>query len=222
MSIDNRDERLERRIADLNASDPQFAAAAPDDAISSTIARPDLRLAELIQTVFDGYADRPALGARAVEFTTDPDSGRTTAELLPRYETITYRELSDRMHAITNGLADDPVRHGDRVALLGFTSVDYTCLDVALIALGAVSVPLQTSAPVAQLQPIVAETEPTAIAASVDFLSDAVELILAGPQPARLIVFDYRPQIDDHRDAVAEAKSRLADAGSSDTRRRAR
>ena len=214
MSIDNRDERLERRIADLNTSDPQFAAAAPDDAISSTIARPDLRLAELIQTVFDGYADRPALGARAVEFTIDPDSGRTTAELLPRYETITYRQLSDRMHAITNGLADDPVRQGDRVALLGFTSVDYTCLDVALIALGAVSVPLQTSAPVAQLQPIVAETEPTAIAASVDFLSDAVELVLAGPQPARLIVFDYRPQVDDHRDAVAEAKSRLADAGS--------
>jgi fatty acid CoA ligase FadD9 len=215
MSIDNRDERLERRIADLNASDPQFAAAAPDDAISSTIARPDLRLADLIQTVFDGYADRPALGARAVEFATDPDSGRTTAELLPRYETITYGELSDRMHAIANGLADDPVRHGDRVALLGFTSVDYTCLDVALIALGAVSVPLQTSAPVAQLRPIVAETEPTAIAASVDFLSDAVELVLAGPQPARLIVFDYRPQVDDHRDAVAEAKSRLADAGSS-------
>ncbi len=111
---------------------------------------------------------------------------------------------------------------GDRVALLGFTSVDYTCLDVALIALGAVSVPLQTSAPVAQLQPIVAETEPTAIAASVDFLSDAVELVLAGPQPARLIVFDYRPQVDDHRDAVAEAKSRLADARKLDTRRRAR
>ena len=110
MSIDNRDERLERRIADLNASDPQFAAAAPDDAISSTIARPDLRLAELVQTVFDGYADRPALGARAVEFATDPDTGRTTAELLPRYETITYGELSDRVHAITNALADDPVQ----------------------------------------------------------------------------------------------------------------
>jgi fatty acid CoA ligase FadD9 len=217
MSIYNRDERLERRIADLNVSDPQFAAAVPDAAVSAAIGRPGLGLPELVNTVFTGYADRPALGARAVEFTADPGTGRTTAELLPRYDTITYRELSQRVHAITNALAGDPVRQGDRVALLGFTSVDYTCLDVALIGLGAVSVPLQTSAPVAQLLPIVAETEPTAVAASVDYLDDAVELILAGPQPARLIVFDYRSRIDDHRDAVAAAKSRLAQAGSSTT-----
>ena len=217
MSIDNRDERLERRIADLNASDPQFAAAAPDARITAAIGRQGLSLSDLVQTVFDGYANRPALGARAVEFTTDRGTGRTTAKLLPRYETITYRELSDRVRAITRALADDPVRTGDRVALLGFTSIDYTSLDVALIGLGAVSVPLQTSAPAAQLLPIVAETEPTAMAASVDYLGDAVELILSGPQPARLIVFDYRPQIDDHRDAVAAAKSRLTEAGSETT-----
>ena len=101
---------------------------------------------------------------------------------------------------------------GDRVALLGFTSIDYTAVDIALIGLGAVAVPLQTSAPVAQLRPIVAETGPTLIAAGVDHLADAVELILAGPAPDRLIVFDYRPQVDDHRDAVAAAKSRLATA----------
>ena len=217
MSIDNRDERLERRIADLNASDPQFAAAVPDAAVSAAIGRQGLGLSELVQTVFAGYADRPALGARAVEFTTDPGTGRTTAGLLPRYDTITYRELSERVHAITNALAGDPVRQGDRVALLGFTSVDYTCVDMALIGLGAVSVPLQTSSPIAALLPIVAETEPTAMAASVDYLADAVELILAGPQPARLIVFDYRSRIDEHRDAVAAARSRLAEAESSTT-----
>ncbi len=217
MSIYNHDERLERRIADLNASDPQFAAAVPDATVSAAIGRPGLGLPELVQTVFAGYADRPALGARAVEFSTDPGTGRTTADLLPRYDTITYRELSERVHSITNALAGDPVRQGDRVALLGFTSVDYTSVDLALIGLGAVSVPLQTSAPAAQLLPIVAETEPTAMAASVNYLDDAVELILAGPQPARLIVFDYRSRIDDHRDAVAAAKSRLARAKSSTT-----
>ncbi len=214
MPIETRDERLERRIADLRTSDPQFTAAAPDDAVSAAIERPDVRLAELVQTVFNGYADRPALGARAVEFSTDADTGRTTARLLPRFDTITYRELSGRVQAIANALADDPVSPGDRVALLGFTSVDYTCVDVALIGLGAVSVPLQTSAPVAQLRPIVAETEPAVIAASVDYLADAVELISAGPAPVRLIVFDYRPQVDDHRDAVTAAKSRLAELGS--------
>ncbi len=213
MPIDTRDERLERRIANLKASDPQFAAAGPDDDISAAIERPGIRLAELVRTVFDGYADRPALGARAVEFTTDAGTGRTTAHLLPRFETITYRQLSDRVQAITNALIDNPVRSGDRVALLGFTSIDYTCVDVALIGLGAVSVPLQTSAPVAQLLPIVAETEPTMIAASVDYLADAVELILAGPAPACLVVFDHRPQADDHRDAVTAARARLTEAG---------
>jgi fatty acid CoA ligase FadD9 len=213
MQIDTRDERLERRIADLKTSDPQFAAATPDATVSAAIEGPEVRLAELVQTVFEGYADRPALGARAVEFTTDAATGRTTAELLPHFDTITYRQLSERVRAITNALADDPVRAGDRVAILGFTSVDYTCVDVALIGLGAVSVPLQTSAPVAQLRPIVAETEPNVIAASVDYLADAVALVMDGPAPARLIVFDYRPQIDDHRDAVASAKTLLAQAG---------
>ncbi len=214
MSSDTRDQRLERRVADLNAHDPQFAAARPDEAISAAIEQPGLRLAQIVRTVFDGYADRPALGARAVEFTTEPDTGRTTATLLPRFETVTYGEVSERVTAITNALADDPVRPGDRVALLGFTSVDYTTIDVALIGLGAVSVPLQTSAPIEQLRPIVAETEPTVIASSIDYLADAVELILAGPAPARLIVFDYLPQVDDHRDALESGKARLAQAGS--------
>ena len=52
---------------------------------------PGLRLPQVVQTVMDGYADRPALGQRAVEFVTDPATGRTTAELLPRFDTITYR-----------------------------------------------------------------------------------------------------------------------------------
>jgi len=212
MSTVTREERLERRIADLKASDPQFADAAPDEAISGAIEQPSLRLPQIIRTVFDGYADRPALGARAVEFVTDPDTGRTTAALLPRFETITYADVAERVQAVTNALADDPVRAGDRVALLGFTSVDYTTIDVALIGLGAVSVPLQTSAPVAQLRPIVAETEPTVVASSVDYLDDAVELILSGFAPNRLIVFDYMSQVDDHRDALRAAKTRLADA----------
>ena len=135
-----------------------------------------MRLPQVIQTVIDGYADRPALGQRAVEFITDAATGRTSAELLPRFDTITYRELSDRVNAAAAALTQNPVRPGDRVAILGFTSIDYTTIDMALMRLGAVSVPLQTSAPVTQLRPIAAETEPVAIASSVDFLDDAVEL----------------------------------------------
>ena len=89
--------------------------------------------------------------------------------------------------------------------ILGFTSIDYTTVDMALLRLGAVSVPLQTSAPVAQLRPIAAETEPVAIASSIDFLDDAVELALTGHLPERLVVFDYHAEVDDHREALEAA-----------------
>jgi fatty acid CoA ligase FadD9 len=217
MSTDNRDEWLARRMADLYATDPQFADARPNEAITAAINQPGMRMADLVRTVMEGYADRPALGQRAVHFVTDPQTGRTSLQLLSRFDTITYREVWDRVGRIAGAWAGDsarPVRSGDRVAVLGFASVDYTTIDLALIQLGAVSVPLQTSAPLIQLRPIVAETEPCVLAASVDHLADAVELVLTGHPPARLVVFDYHTQVDEQRAAFDAAKARLADAGS--------
>jgi fatty acid CoA ligase FadD9 len=221
MSTDTRNERLERRIAELSATDPQFAAAIPNPAITAAREQPGLRLPQIIQTVLDGYADRPALGQRAVEFVKDPQTGRTSLELLPRFETITYRELGDRVGEVARALSNDSVQAGDRVCVLGFTGVDYTTIDMALSQIGAVSVPLQTSAAIAQLQPIMTETEPAVIAASANRLTDVVELIRSGSEagsapaelPSTLIVFDYHPEVDDHRDAVAAARTQLADLG---------
>jgi fatty acid CoA ligase FadD9 len=194
----------------LTSNDAQLVAAAPDPAITAIVDGPDLLLADVIRTVMDGYADRPALGQRAVEFVTDAN-GRTVAELLPRFDTLTYRETLTRVRALANALADNPVRPGDRVATLGFTSADYAIVDMALSLTGAVAVPLQTSAPVPQLHPILVETEPVAILSSVDHLDDAVELALTAHTPDRLVVFDYHPQVDDHREALQSAAARLAD-----------
>jgi fatty acid CoA ligase FadD9 len=210
MTTETREDRLQRRIATLYETDSQFADARPSDAVNAAVAQPELRLPAIVKGVLAGYADRPALGQRAVELVTDAD-GRTTAELQPRFDTITYRQLGDRIQAVTNAWHNHPVKPGDRVAILGFTSVDYTTIDTALIELGAVSVPMQTSAPVATLRPIVAETEPTVIAASIDFLDDAVELVRSGPAPRRLVVFDYRPQVDAQRETFQAAKAALAD-----------
>src|SRR5271168_5040559 len=200
-----------RRIEDLSANDPQFAAAKPSPTVTAAVALPGLRLPQIVQTALEGYADRPALGQRAVEFVKDPKTGRTALEVLPHFETITYRELSDRVGALARALTNDSVQAGERVCELGFTSVDYTTIDLALGQIGAVAVPLQTGAAIAQLQPIVSETEPSVIAASVTQLHDAVELILGGHVPAKLVVFDYHPEVDDQRDAVEIARARLAD-----------
>lgn len=203
------EEQLAHRVAELVSADPQFAAAQPDPALAAAL-EGQTRLAQIVRTVLDGYAERPALGQRAVDYVTDPATGRTVASLLPRYETLTYGELGSRVRAAAAALTAGAVRPGDRVAVLGFTSVDYTVIDVALGQIGAVSVPLQTSAALSTLAPIVAETEPRVIAASVDSLTDAVELVLTGPAPTRLVVFDYHQQVDDHREALEQARARLA------------
>ncbi len=204
---------IDTRIAELSANDPQFAAARPDPAVAAALEQPGLSLPQIIQTALEGYADRPALGQRAVDVVKDPQTGRTSLELLPRFETITYRELGDRAGALARALANDTVRPGDRVCVLGFNSVDFTTIDVALGLLGAVAVPLQTSAAITQLQPIVAETEPRAMAASINQLPDAVELILSGDAPAKLVVFDYHPAVDEEREAIETARARLAHTG---------
>ncbi|BCI51594.1 oxidoreductase [Mycolicibacterium litorale] len=204
----DRDARLLHRLNQLIAHDPQLAAAQPDPAVSAAINAPDMRLTDVIRTVMTAYADRPALGQRAVAYVTDT-SGRTVAELQPRFDTLTYREVWARVQALAHALAGQPIRPGDRVATLGFTSADYAVVDMALSLTGAVAVPLQTSAPVHQLQPIMVESEPVAILSSVDDLTDAVELALTAHTTERLIVFDYRPQVDDHRDALEAATARL-------------
>lgn len=210
MPTDTREERFARRVAELYATDQQFAAAAPDEAVGAAIENRALRLPQVVQAVLDGYADRPALGQRAVDLVTDA-TGRTAIHVLPRFDTISYGELSRRVDAVQGALADT-VSPGDRVAIVGFASVDYTTVDIALIMLGAVSVPLQTSAPAAQLLPIVAETEPTVVASSIDFLADAMELIRTGHRPSRLVVLDYRPEVDDHREALDAARAELPEA----------
>ncbi|MDT7757484.1 MAG: fatty acid CoA ligase FadD9, partial [Mycobacterium sp.] len=70
MSLDSREARLERRIADLYSTDEQFAAAKPDQAVAEATEQPGLRLPDVVRVVMEGYADRPALGQRAVEFVT--------------------------------------------------------------------------------------------------------------------------------------------------------
>ncbi|MFE2756916.1 carboxylic acid reductase [Actinosynnema sp. NPDC059335] len=178
--------------------------------------RPSMRLAQKVAEVMRRYADRPAVGERAKEVVRDPGTGRTSLRLLPSYETTTFAQMWDRVRAVANEWHHDPVdalAPGDRVALLGFASRDYTTVDLACIRLGAVSVPLQTSAPMTQLAAIVAEIEPRVVAASLDRVDAAVDLVADSPAVRRLVVFDHHPGVDEHDERLAAARERLARAG---------
>ncbi|MFD0000047.1 carboxylic acid reductase [Nocardia sp. NPDC127526] len=212
-------EAQEHRIADLIAHDDQIAQARPDPGISLLLDNPGLTLADLVRTVLAGYADRPALGSRISELVTDPETGRTEPRSTERFAIVTYRELARRAEAVARGLArgsagGPPVTAGDRIAVLGFNSADYTVLDLASMLAGTVAVPLQSSASTAQLRPIIEETTPRVIAAGIGYLPAAVELALADAGTTRLVVFDYLPESDTQREVFAAAAQRLLDAGS--------
>src|ERR1700736_5950461 len=81
--VDGGINQVARRVEDLSANDPQFAAAKPSPAVAAALELPGLRLPQIVQTALEGYADRPALGQRAVEFVKDPKTGRTSLEVLP-------------------------------------------------------------------------------------------------------------------------------------------
>jgi fatty acid CoA ligase FadD9 len=210
-------ERLALRRERLYAEDAQFRDTRPDESVAEAVRRPGLRIAEAMATVLEGYADRPALGQRAREVTADAANGRSSLSFLPRFDTITYRELWERVRAVAadwHHHREHPVHAGDFVCVLGFASIDYTAIELACIHLGAVVVPLQTSAPATQHAPILTETQPRILAVGIDYLAAAVEAALSGATPARLIVFDYEPRDDSQRAAYDAARRRLTDAGS--------
>ncbi|MGH3725791.1 MAG: carboxylic acid reductase, partial [Mycobacterium sp.] len=213
-SKDARRQRLVERVRRLFAEDPQFLAAKPDTAVDAAVEVPGLRLAQVVATVMDGYADRPALGYRTQDLVTD-ESGRSALRPLPEFETVTYGELWGMARALASAWYHDPahpVRAGDFVAMLGFTSVDYTAVDLACIHLGAVAVPLQTSASASNWTAILAESEPTVLAVSAELLHAAMESALVTPSLRHITVFDYHPGVDAQRESLESAQRRISEA----------
>lgn len=112
MTVDvdvTRAERRTRRFEQLLTGDEQFRNATPDAAVREAARQPDLRLPQVLETLVEGYADRPALGWRARALKTDPATGRTTAQLLPRFDTIAYRDLWANVRAIAAAWRRDAV-----------------------------------------------------------------------------------------------------------------
>jgi fatty acid CoA ligase FadD9 len=208
------DVQTQSRTEYLLSHDPQIRAAAPIAEVVAAARVPGLRLPEVLNTLVEGYADRPALGTRARALSTDDTTGRTQTRLLPHFDTITYRELWTDVLAVANAWheAPSPVQPGEFVATIGFASADYLTVDLVCGYLGLVAVPLQHNAPVSRLQPILAETEPAVLAVSAAYLDLAVEAVLGSGSVRRLVVFDFEPGDDDDRERLGRAQDTLSAA----------
>lgn len=182
--------------------------------VAEAAAQPNISISEILAMVMDRYADRPAIGMRRRELWTDPATGKTGYRLVPEFETKTYGELWASASAVAAEWAsdcDDRCSAGDFVAIVGFNGADYTTLDIASLRMGAVVVPLPLGAPPSRLAVILDDVEPLIVAAGVDYLDAAVDAILLGASPRRLVVFDYDARVDAHCEAVAAARSRIAE-----------
>jgi fatty acid CoA ligase FadD9 len=209
------EKRPPNRLERLRVADPQFRDSFPAETVVTAKRKPGLRLGQVVQIVMEGYADRPALGQRARELVTDRTTGRKTLSLLPRFDTITYRDLWARARAVAgewHSYGTHPLRAGDFVCILGFASPDYATLLLASIHLGAVIVPLPTSAPFAQLAEIITETEPRILAIGIEYLDAGVSAVLSGTLPQRMVVFDCDSRDDDQREKLEAARQRLLTA----------
>lgn len=210
---DELDARTDRRSAHLFATDAQFRATAPLDAVSEAVRSPGLPLAALVATVREAYADRPALGARATRTVTDPEAGRTTLRLLERFDTFTYGEVWDRGRrgglrvappgrtpGVGRGLRRRPRAYERRVHLV----------DLACVRSGAVSVPLQAGASADRPAPVVEQTGPRLLAVDVDHLEVARQLAAVCPSLVRSVVLGRRPEVTARREKLDSARGRLA------------
>jgi fatty acid CoA ligase FadD9 len=204
---------LFKKFTRLVETDPQVRDALPIDDIAALAADADVPIGRILETIMDRYADRPAIGMRRHEAWTEPATGETVRRLLPEFQTMTYGELWDVASAIASewvGDPDDPYSPGDFVTILGFSGPDYMILDIAAMKIGAVVVPLPLGAQPASLAAILDDTAPRIVAAGADYLRAAVDAILLGHKPPRVIVFDYDERVDAHRAALADARDRLS------------
>lgn len=205
-----------RRSARLFESDPQVRAAIPRRDVLEAARHPGLRLSQVLETLAQGYSDRPALGSRAVETVRDEATGRSVARLLPAFTTISYRELWSDVKAVAGAWHHDlrdPIKPGDFVATIGFASADYVTIDLACCYLGLVTVPLQHNTTASRLVPILEETTPRVLAVSAAYLDVAVESTLGSQGLSRVVVFDYRSDDDDHLERLQRARDRFSGAG---------
>ncbi len=147
-----------QRAATLLQTDPQLRDTIASDEVLAFLRDEEHPGIEYVAYACKRYADRPCLGTRDLE---GP----------PRFETLSYRQLWDRVCALAGGwFHQNRVRAGDFVGICGFASTDWVVADLACLYLGAISVPLQSNLAAEELAQIATETELACLVCSADQL----------------------------------------------------
>lgn len=199
---------FELRLRELVSADAEVRDRLPDPAVAERVRQPGIGLAQVVNEVMTGYADRVALGERHEKLGED-SSTRTSSP----YQTLTFRQLWSHARAAASAwhhsLSVGP-DSGDMLCSIGAGSINYATLELACIAAGVVSVPLITNSSPAQWQSIIGETQPAALAVDLDYLDAATDAILASNARPRVVyVLDYRRDELEAREIFQRVAARL-------------
>jgi long-chain acyl-CoA synthetase len=102
-----------------------------------------------------------------------------TAERGGRIEETSWAEIAARVHDLAAALASLGVARGDRVALLGATSLETVVADLAIAAAGAVSVPIYVTSTPGECEHVLASSGASWIFCDADEQADKVERVRA-------------------------------------------
>ena len=207
-------EEMPERVREVLEANPDLMGMFPDPAIAAAVDKPDLTLEQAIDTILEGYADRPALGMRDYEIAEDPSTGKTTRRYLPSYSTSSYDELRQRIRAIASALQHAPafeVQRDEPISIIGFAGVDYVTIMLACLYTQGIPSPLQSVTSTADLDAIFKRVQPKTLAATTsDLVVAARHAVKHGMR--NLIAFDYDERDDEDRSQLEAARAVLSES----------
>lgn len=173
-----------------------------------------MRLIHHIIHILQKFSDRPAIGIREFKIKKTINSDKAALYFLPSYKTLTYNQLLHQIETIASEWhynTANPIKEGDKVAILGFISADYIAIDITCVRLGLIAIHLQTSAEIKELDNIIKETHPTILISSIENIDKAIQLAQQNTTIKRLIIFDYFPQLDAHIKKIQQVNHKEQD-----------
>lgn len=113
------------------------------------------------------------------------------------WRSLTYAEVAERVRELALGLYARGIRAGDRVAIWSENRPEWNIADLAVLAIGAVDVPIYTTHARSQIELILADSGARAIFASGSQLRDALRMREKLTATEMIFSFDELPDAAD-------------------------
>ncbi|WP_283133775.1 AMP-dependent synthetase/ligase [Rhizohabitans arisaemae] len=127
----------------------------------------------------------------------DPGSVVFLRKVGPTWTDVTVREFADQVSALAKGMIASGIESGDRVAIMGRTRYEWTLIDYAVWAVGAVSVPIYENASAEQIQWVVSDSGTKAVFAELDEHEERIREVLPElPELGQIWRFDRLDELN--------------------------